>query len=61
VEDFYAPWEWLPINLMPNGCSEVEIRIMNEQVVEMCSCDCWWKSNKEQFLFFRFKEQGNEL
>ena len=56
MEDFYAPWEWLPIDLMSNGCSEVEIRTVDGRVVEMCSCDYWWKQNKEQFLFFRFKE-----
>lgn len=57
MEDYYAPWEWLPIELMANGCSDVEVKTIEGQVEDMCSCDYWWlsKERKSTFVSFRFK------
>ena len=58
-EDYYAPWEWQPLDGMQGGCSEVSIKNDIGDVVHMCSCDYWWKSDeykdKAGFTAFRYK------
>ena len=56
-EDYYAPWEWQPIERMPDGCSDVDVRTFNGEVVDMCSCDFWWLSDerKSKYVSFRFR------
>ena len=39
---FYAPWEWQPVENMPDGCQKVSIRLADGSVKEVCSCDYWW-------------------
>ena len=57
MEDYYASWEWLPIELMADGCSEVEVKDNEGHVDDMCSCDYWWLSDerKSKCISFRFK------
>lgn len=42
MEDYYAPWEWIPVDLMPDGCNEVIVRYDDGSTRPMCSCDYWW-------------------
>jgi hypothetical protein len=55
-EDYYAPWEWQPVDRMPSGCVEVIVRDDNGNKTELCSCDYWWlsKERKELYTSFRF-------
>lgn len=56
LKDYYAPWEWVPIEYMPDGCNEVEVRDIDGNVSNYCSCDYWWfkKEKKELFTEFRY-------
>ena len=36
------PWEWQPLERMPDGCCEVVVRYIDGETAEMCSCDYWW-------------------
>jgi hypothetical protein len=55
-QEYYAPWEWRPIDRMADGCCEVILRDHEGNTVEMCSCDYWWLSRdkKELYTSFRF-------
>jgi hypothetical protein len=55
--EYFAPWEWQPVEFMPNGCSEVLVRDHEGNTREMCSCDYWWlsKEDKEKYTSFRFE------
>ena len=57
-EDYYAPWEWQPIERMPDGCSDVDIKTVDGEVTDMCSCDFWWLSDerKSKYVSFRFRD-----
>ena len=56
MDDHYASWEWVPIENMPDGCNEVEVRFEDGSTVEYCSCDYWWslQSDKAPPTHFRF-------
>ena len=56
-KDYYAPWEWQPIELMPDGCSDVDVKTVEGEVNDMCSCDYWWLPNegKSKYTSFRFR------
>ena len=56
-QDYYAPWEWQPIERMPDGCSDVDVRNVDGEVRDMCSCDYWWLSEdrKSELISFRFR------
>ena len=58
MEDVYASWEWQPVDRMPNGCNELEVRLHDGTVREICSCDYWWYSpeRKTSIEAFRFNE-----
>lgn len=45
--DYYAPWEWAPVENMPDGCNDVTVRYVDGTRVEYCSCDYWWNATKE--------------
>lgn len=53
--EYFAPWEWLPIELIPDGCNDVIVRDDSENRVEMCSCDYWWLSNEDKKLYTTFR------
>jgi hypothetical protein len=40
--DHYAPWEWQPIERMPGGCYDVEVKYDDGRTRDYCSCDYWW-------------------
>ena len=54
--EYYAPWEWQPIERMVNGCVEVMVRDNEGNITELCSCDYWWLTpeKKKKFTTFRF-------
>ncbi len=56
-EEFYASWEWQPIERMADGCCEVILRDEFGNTESMCSCDYWWLSpeRKMKFTSFRFE------
>lgn len=56
-EDYYAPWEWQPIERMPDGCNDVDVKTVDGEVRDMCSCDYWWLSadRKSKLISFRFR------
>jgi hypothetical protein len=58
AEEYYADWEWKPIDMMPDGCQRVSIVNTQEEVAEMCSCDYWWLSEEDKsgFTVFRSNE-----
>jgi len=55
--EYYAAWEWQPIEYMPDGCNEVVVRDDDGNTREMCSCDYWWlsKEKKDLYTTFRFE------
>lgn len=53
-EDYYAPWEWQPIDRIPWGCHEVIVKYEDGTTRKMCSCDYSWSSNKDKIIQFRF-------
>ena len=46
--DYYAPWEWQPIERMPDGCNDVIVRYEDLSTSRMCSCDYWWSLSKQR-------------
>ena len=53
--EYYAPWEWLSTESMPDGCNEVAVRDNNGNTREMCSCDYWWLSKEEKEIHTTFR------
>jgi len=55
--EHYAPWEWRPVDGMPDGCSEVMVMYQDGRVADMCSCDYWWlePKGKELPIYFRYQ------
>lgn len=58
MQDYYAPWEWQPIENMPDGCNQIVLRSLNGETRELCSCDYWWmnKEDKEKYTTFRYSD-----
>jgi len=56
-KDYYSPWEWQPIERMPDGCSDVDVKNIDNEVRSICSCDYWWLSDdeKSKLISFRFE------
>jgi hypothetical protein len=56
TEEHYASWEWRPIDLMPNGCNDVEVRDNFGGQGKICSCDYWQELrwSKATITDFRF-------
>ena len=54
--EYYAPWEWKPIDRMASGCCDVIVRDRDGNTRELCSCDYWWlsKEDRERYTTFRF-------
>lgn len=55
--EYFAPWEWQPIEFMPSGCKDVIVRDNEGNTREICSCDYWWftEDQKELYTTFRFE------
>ena len=53
-KDYYAPWEWQPLELMPDGCSDVDVKTIDGEVNDMCSCDYWWLTNEGKSKYASF-------
>ena len=53
--EYCPPWDWVPIELMPDGCSDVEVMYQDGSVKNYCSCDYWHDrlTDKEQPILFR--------
>ena len=58
-EEYYLPWEWQPMDRMPDGCNDVEVRQVDGDVTTICSCDYWWYSKERKALLdaFRFNTE----
>ena len=54
-QEYYAPWEWQPLEYMANGCCEVVLRDREGNTVEMCSCDYWWLPTDKKLLYTSFR------
>lgn len=54
--DYYATWEWQPIERIPDGCNDIEVKTTDGYVEDMCSCDYWWlpECHKQDITSFRF-------
>lgn len=56
-EEYYSPWEWQPLENIPDGCNYVEIRCTDGTIRELCSCDYWWALSElgpHEMIDFRF-------
>jgi hypothetical protein len=60
-EDYYSPWEWQPLENMPNGCNDITVEFVDGSRSIMCSCDYWWnvsnmryETSESQPLKFRY-------
>jgi len=53
--EYYAAWEWQPIENMPSGCSYVIVRDDDLNTRELCSCDYWWLSKEDQQRYTTFR------
>jgi len=53
--EYFAPWEWQPIEHMPDGCSDVVVRDDLGNTRELCSCDYWWLSKEDRVLYTTFR------
>jgi len=42
---------------MPDGCADVDVKNIDNEVRDMCSCDYWWLSEdrKSELVSFRFR------
>jgi hypothetical protein len=55
-DDYYTPWEWQPIDRMPNGCCDVTVKNYNGEVRDICSCDYWWMPPERKSELMSFRE-----
>jgi hypothetical protein len=54
-QEYYAPWEWQPIEFMPNGCNDVVVRDREGNTRELCSCDYWWLLTEDKKIYTSFR------
>lgn len=55
-KDYYLPWEWKPVELMPDGCWDVDVKKFNGEIHDICSCDYWWMSPERKSEIISFRE-----
>lgn len=46
--DYYAPWEWQPVENLPCGCVEIEVEYEDGTRSTCCSCDANWLIGESQ-------------
>jgi hypothetical protein len=55
MKETFLPWEWQPIEFIPDGCNRVSVRDNEANVTEMCSCDYWWLPKEKKKLYTTFR------